>query len=740
MNRRLIRHFLLQAILLGICFGSLGYLLIQSRHVVNNTNEWVDHSRTVISEIQNLDTTLERMLADQRGYQLSGDSGLRQDYQQSKDNIDSLLGDLEKEVADNSQQAERVRSFKGHFERFSKILGNKNKQYSFSPGDRPNDTAMISSLKDALVLIDKEILGQEYRLLDQRMQTLQAEREHFFGALLAGGVLSVVLLFVFNGLMFAAQQERARAELRLEESEATFRLAVEGTQDGVYDWNLVTGKAVYGPRFWAMLGYEPGELPATVGSFNSLLRPDDRQQFEREIRQAAEARMPGYAAVFMMQHKTGRWLWINSRGRILYGADGKPTRIVGAQTDISDIKTYEKRLESEKERAEKANRAKSEFLAHMSHEIRTPLTAVSGIAEILTRNQKNLDEKQKLLVKTLRSSSSLLSELINDVLDFSRIESGELRLEDVAFDLSELFEQVIDIAAPTAREKNIGFAVDYEAVAGLQFSGDRMRLRQILINLVGNAIKFTAEGSVRLTANRINENGHDRLRIDVVDTGIGIEPAKFEMVFEQFKQGDSSISRKYGGSGLGLAISLRLAQMMSGTILLDSAPGKGSTFSLIIPFRTGEAGAVNGDGKWTELIEKLKNAAPGGKRILLAEDYEGNVVMLGYILDSLGCQYDVAHTGREALTLWESNHYDLILMDVQMPDMDGLTATGMIRQQERARALPRVPVIGMTAHVRAEDREKCFDAGMDVYLPKPVVEADLKTAIAECLMQERRAA
>jgi len=599
---------------------------------------------------------------------------------------------------------------------------------------------MIGSLKDALVLIDKDILDEEYRLLNQRTRELQAERSHFFGALVTGGIFSIALIFLFNGMIFVAQQERVRAETRLEESEATFRLAVEGTQDGIYDWNLKTGQAFYGPRFWGMLGYEPGELPATVGSFNSLLRPDDRQQFDGEIRRASEVCAPGYSAIFMMQHKSGRWLWISSRGRILYDAQGKPVRIVGAQTDISDIKAYEKRLESEKERAEKANRAKSEFLAHMSHEIRTPLTAVTGIAEILMRNQKNLDDKQKLLVKTLRSSSSLLSELINDVLDFSRIESGELRIEDVPFALSELFEQVIDIAAPTARERNIKLDVRYDEVAALQFKGDRTRLRQILINLIGNAIKFTSEGSVTVMARRVNDNGHDRLRVDVVDTGIGIEPEKFELVFEHFKQGDSSISRKYGGSGLGLAISLRLAQMMSGTILLDSTPGKGSTFSLIIPFRTGEAGAVNGDGKWVELVEKMKHAAPGQKRILLAEDFEGNVVMLSYILDSLGCQYDVAHTGREALALWERNHYDLVLMDVQMPDMDGLTATAMIRQQERERAQPRVPIIGMTAHVRAEDRGKCFDAGMDVYLPKPVVEADLKTAIAECLMAERRAA
>lgn len=739
MNRRVIRHFLLQAVLLGVCFGSLGYLLIYSRHVVNRTNGLIEHSRIVISDVQILDATLERMLADQRGYELSGAGAVRQDYQQSKDKIIKLVDDLKKKTADDPRQVARLESFNSHFEKFAKILDNKNRQYSLSLNDRPSDTAMIGSLKNALILIDKDILTEEYGLLDQRTRELQAERARFFGALLTGGILSVALLFIFNGMIFVAQQERAQAESRLEESEATFRLAVEGTQDGIYDWDLATGKAFYAPRFWTMLGYEPEELPATVGTFNSLMRPDDRQQFDREVRKASEARAAGYAATFMMQHKSGRWLWISSRGRILYDLQDKPLRIVGAQTDISDIKAYEKRLESEKERAEKANRAKSEFLAHMSHEIRTPLTAVSGIAEILTRNQKNLDEKQKLLVKTLRSSSSLLSELISDVLDFSRIESGELKLEDVAFDLSELFEQVIDIATPTAREKNIKFDVNYEQVAGQQLSGDRTRLRQILINLIGNAIKFTAEGSVTVAAQRVNDNGHDRLRVDVADTGIGIEPEKFEMVFEQFKQGDSSISRKYGGSGLGLAISLRLAQMMSGTILLDSVPGKGSTFSLIIPFRTGAAGA-DGDGKWIELVEKMKHAPSGEKKILLAEDFEGTVVMLSYILDSLGCEYDVAHTGREALSLWERNHYDLVLMDVQMPDMDGLTATAMIRQQERERAQPRVPIIGMTAHVRAEDREKCFEAGMDVYLPKPVVEADLKAAIAECLMQERRAA
>jgi CheY-like chemotaxis protein len=239
------------------------------------------------------------------------------------------------------------------------------------------------------------------------------------------------------------------------------------------------------------------------------------------------------------------------------------------------------------------------------------------------------------------------------------------------------------------------------------------------------------------------QEGNLFLRIDVNDTGIGIHPQNFELIFERFKQADSSVSRKYGGSGLGLPISLRLARLMGGGITLESVPGKGSVFTLLVPMRTTQE--VQGEGETDQRLSKtlsddIRGRALLWKKILLVEDYEGNIVVLSYLLDSLECHYDVARTGLEAVNMWKENRYDLILMDVQMPEMDGFTATAQIRRIERERNLLYTPIIGMTAHALVGDKEKCIEAGMDTYLPKPIVELDLKSKIIEFLEQKKAAA
>ncbi len=338
-------------------------------------------------------------------------------------------------------------------------------------------------------------------------------------------------------------------------------------------------------------------------------------------------------------------------------------------------------------------------------------------------------------MRTLNSSTQSLKELVSDILDFSKIESGELELEETPFGLQNLFEQVISIVSVKAHEKSIDFKFDYESVRRLRILGDRARLRQILINLIGNAVKFTDKGSVEVTTTRTAVNGETFLRIDVRDTGIGIDPKHFEMIFERFKQADSSVSRKYGGTGLGLPISLRLARLMGGNITVESTIGKGSTFTLIIPIEQEEEIAeLQTDQSLNHLLsESIRERGGKEKRLLLVEDYEGNIVLLSYLLDSLNCTYDIARTGLEALNMWKQTAYSLILMDVQMPEMDGFTATAQIRRMEQEKSLPRTPIIGMTAHALVGDKEKCIEAGMDSYLPKPIVEIDLKAKIAEYL-------
>ena len=334
-----------------------------------------------------------------------------------------------------------------------------------------------------------------------------------------------------------------------------------------------------------------------------------------------------------------------------------------------------------------------------------------------------------------------MKDLITDILDFSKIESGEIELTETTFTLDALFEQVISIMMVRAQEKKLKFVFDYTPVKGVRFYGDATRLRQILINLIGNALKFSDHGGVTVEARRIERNGTAGLEIEVADTGIGIDPEKFDVIFERFKQADSSVSRKYGGTGLGLPISKNLALLMGGDITVQSDPGKGSVFTLVVPFKLSldEDGpdAVPDRMVAEKLNDQIRAALNAQSKALLVEDYEGNIVVIGYILEELGLSFDVARTGLEALNLWKQRHYDVILMDVQMPEMDGLTASTHIRTIEAEKEINRTPIIGMTAHALVADKDKCIAAGMDAYLPKPIIEADLKGQILKYVSEKK---
>ena len=485
-----------------------------------------------------------------------------------------------------------------------------------------------------------------------------------------------------------------------------------------------------------MLGQDREAFVGTIEDFYSLIHPEDKPKVMQYIERYLSRELSEYSNTFRMRHKNERWVWVNSRAKGIFNKGGKAIRMVGANIDVTYMKEYQEKLKTEKQMAEKANLAKSDFLAHMSHEIRTPLTAISGISEIFLKDKNNLNDKQAQLARTLHSSTSTLKDLVNDILDFSKIESGELDMNEENFELEALFHQVISIMSVNARSKGLEFSFDYAPVKDKNFYGDKMRLRQILINLIGNAIKFTEKGAVTVKAYAEKSDGKEILRIDVKDTGIGIAQENFDVVFERFKQGDSSVSRKYGGTGLGLSISRNLATLMQGHISLQSELGKGSAFILRLPFReVSDNEKENYDHKALnkKLTDQIKARIGNENRMLLVEDYEGNIVVLSHILDEVGCPYDVARTGLEALNRWKEKHYDIILMDIQMPEMDGFTATTQIRIMEGEKDLPRTPIIGMTAHALSGDKDKCIAAGMDFYMPKPIIETDLKMHILKCL-------
>ena len=365
-----------------------------------------------------------------------------------------------------------------------------------------------------------------------------------------------------------------------------------------------------------------------------------------------------------------------------------------------------------KEAAEQANKAKSDFLAMISHELRTPMNSVIGLTDLMLYS--NASPPQREYLGMIKSSANALLDIINEILDFSRIEAGALSLCNTPFHLGKLLRDTFTPLAVQAREKALAFYWETEPGIPEILEGDAGRLRQVLINLIGNAIKFTQSGEVRISVTQqpVTDEGYICLQFAVLDTGIGIPSGKLASIFQPFEQVNTSVSRRYGGTGLGLAISTQLVRMMGGSLQVDSTPGKGSRFYFSLPYKLLMETAVP-----VAAPSQLK-AASRPLNILLAEDNELNSLFITLLLDKAGHTTTVVENGRAAIDAWLQNRPDVILMDVQMPEMDGLEATRLIRQHEQANG-GHTPIIALTANAMNSDREQCLASGMDDFLSKP---------------------
>lgn len=521
--------------------------------------------------------------------------------------------------------------------------------------------------------------------------------------------------------------DRKRTEALLYQAEDRLKLAFEGSNEGLWDWNIETGHQYISTSWETMLGYEPGEIERRIESWKALLHPEEKTRVLAALDAHLKGHTPHYSEEIRLRSKSGEWLWVLARGKVTERRrSGEAVRATGTHTDISELKRAQNELLAAKEQADAASRAKSEFLATMSHEIRTPMNGVLGMAGLLLDTE--LDDEQRNFADDIKESAEALLGIVNDILDVSKLEAGKLELESENFHLIELIQGVVSLLEPQAKARRNDIAIDVVADLPSYFLGDAGRLRQILFNLLGNAAKFTEAGQLTVGAALDGESsGHHIVRFAVSDTGIGIEPALQKDLFGRFTQADSSAARRYEGTGLGLAICRDLVTLMGGFIGVESTPGKGSTFWFTVPLQLSAA-----PRRIARSADSAASPIPAARRlrILLAEDNQLNQRLAVAMLEKAGHRVDVVANGSEAVEAVGRLPYDVVLMDIQMPEMDGVEATRRIRALSNGAA--EVPIVAMTANALSGDREEYLAAGMTDYLSKPFDMTQLCDVIGRC--------
>ena len=513
--------------------------------------------------------------------------------------------------------------------------------------------------------------------------------------------------------------ESARLFQRVTQSEQQFRDMANSINQMVWVAGPEGRREYFNRRWYDYSGADV--LSSESPGSDELVHSEDLDRVTHSWNDALRTGEP-FESEYRMRRADGVYRWVLGRAECVSDAQGARAKWYGTLTDIQD-------LVDARERAEAANIAKSEFLANMSHEIRTPMNAVIGLSTILAKSAP-LTQKQRDFIKTLQMSADSLLGLINDLLDIAKIEARTVELEHIPFSLPRLIQEVTSMMAVPVKQKGLRFTGEGDCVEDRLFMGDPTRLRQIVLNLCSNAIKFTSEGGVHvaITCHPTDIYNVENVCIAVTDTGIGIPPDKIETIFEKFVQGDGSINRRYGGTGLGLAITKTLAEIMGGTIAVTSEPGRGSTFTVCVPMEVAGMEAESQEASLSEVVEQTL-ADKLRPTVLLIEDFPPNVMVATAFLEEFGFNVDVAENGLEAFEKAKSGRYAAALMDVQMPGLNGFDATKMIRAFEEKSGNQRLRIIGMTAHAMAGDRERCLGAGMDDYVAKPFNPAELQAKL-----------
>ncbi|WP_404399375.1 PAS domain-containing protein [Idiomarina seosinensis] len=501
--------------------------------------------------------------------------------------------------------------------------------------------------------------------------------------------------------------ERKQLELSLETERKRLSLLLDATRLGTWEWNPQQGTCEFNQRWANIFGYQLDELPATSEAWSSRLHPEDSERVWQAIQDHWDGKIGFYESEYRMLHRSGRWIYVLDRGRIIERDDqGKVTRYAGTITDVTEQKQAE--LD-----ARRVAHAKNVFLANMSHEIRTPLHGILGLASVLENTDVTTYQRQ--LLTTIKNSGDYLLNTLNDLLDLTRAEEGQLRIKLGTHSISYILEHVRSLFIQRIKEKNLEFELLIVGELPKQTIMDHSRVIQIISNLISNAIKFTEQGQIRLRAEWLPENQRQgELQIQISDSGTGIRDTR--RIWQLFEQEDDGLTKSQNGTGLGLAIVRNLVQLLSGTIQVDSQLGEGSCFTVCLPMAVHQGSSLS-----EEEIADLPLPELPRMRILVVDDNRINQMIVHEMLKKLGQRVESAHSGQQAIEKLKNEPFDVVFMDLHMPGQDGIQTTHEIRKL----AITQPFIVALTANAFAETRQQAMKSGMNDYITKPFVKEDL---------------
>lgn len=520
--------------------------------------------------------------------------------------------------------------------------------------------------------------------------------------------------------------EKMRIEKTLKKHQQFTEAITKYSPNIIYVYDITTGKYVFVNRsIFKELGYNKAQIKEMGHRiFNFTLHPDHMEAVAEHLRKLTVSEDGvTHEVEYQIKNVQGQWVWYYNRDIVFRRDDqNKVLQVLGSTSNISKLKKVEEDLRLAKQEAENSTQVKAEFLSNMSHEIRTPMNAIIGLTDILLAEKHSAPVVENL--KSIKHSADNLLVIINDILDFSKIEAGKMVIESIDFDFNYQLNHISSIMAPRAYEKGLKFELIVDQGIPKYLLGDPFRLNQIILNLAGNAIKFTKTGFVKIQAKLIADHPESiEMKISIKDSGIGISKDKQKTIFDSFTQATADTTRFFGGTGLGLTITTQLAKLMGGSVEVESELGVGSEFSLLLNFK--KSGGI----KISKEVDEVDEQSLAGLNILVVEDNVINQKVISQILKSWQCNYVVANNGREGLNELTGNTFDCVLMDLQMPVLNGYETAKLIREGAAGKSSKNIPIIALTADAFPETREKVISTGMNDFVSKPFKKAELNCKI-----------